>query len=158
LFVCLFVLHKNFRRNLHKTFEKGWQWANEQLIKFGWRSGSPSVNKYCFPDSSLLGGTESGINRLRCATLQCRACTSRHRHSNYDVISSLAHDRQQDWYHDTGTTCLGGGMPCPSASSLRSAFGHVVRLRSVTHSTKDLISLLHCWVVCAFHRCSEFGC
>jgi len=28
-----------------------------------------------FPDSSLLGYTESGINRLRCATLQCRACT-----------------------------------------------------------------------------------
>jgi len=38
------------------------------------------------------------------ATLQCWAC-SRHRHSNYDVIMSLA---------------LGGGtgMHCPSASSL----------------------------------------
>jgi len=48
----------------------------------------------CFPDSSLLGDTESGINRQRCATLQCRACTSRHRRNNYDVITSPAHDRR----------------------------------------------------------------
>ena len=43
---------------------------------------------------AILGDMESGINRLCCATLQCRACTSRHRHSNYDVIKSPAHDRQ----------------------------------------------------------------
>ena len=48
----------------------------------------------CFPDSSLLGDTESGINRQRCATLQCRTCTSRHRRNNYDVITSPADDRQ----------------------------------------------------------------
>ena len=31
---------------------------------------------------------------MDCAVmLQCRACTSRHHHSNYDVITSLAHDR-----------------------------------------------------------------
>jgi len=41
-----------------------------------------------------LGDTESGINQLRCAMLQCTACTSRHRHSNYDIIASPAHDRQ----------------------------------------------------------------
>ena len=41
-----------------------------------------------------MGNTESGINRLRCATLQCTACTSRHHHSNYDVITSPAHDRE----------------------------------------------------------------
>jgi len=40
------------------------------------------------------------INRLRCATLECTACTSRNRRSNYDVITSLT---------------LGGGMHCPSA-------------------------------------------
>jgi len=27
---------------------------------------------------ALLGDTESGINQLRCATLQCMACTSSH--------------------------------------------------------------------------------
>jgi len=64
-----------------------------------------------------LGDMESGINRLLCATLQCTACTSRHRHSNYDVTTSPAHDRQGDWYRDTGKTCLGGGMHCPNASS-----------------------------------------
>ena len=51
---------------------------------------------------------------LRNAAVQ--ACTSRHRHSNYDVITSPAHDRQRDWYRDTGKTCLGGGMHCPGAS------------------------------------------
>jgi len=51
--------------------------------------------------------------------LQCRACTSRHLRSNYDVITSPAHDRQRNWYCDTGETCLGGGMHCPTASSLR---------------------------------------
>jgi len=44
-----------------------------------------------FPDSSLLGDTESGVNRLPCVTLQCMACTSRHRHSNYDVITLPAY-------------------------------------------------------------------
>jgi len=32
--------------------------ANEQMIKFWWRSGSPSYRN-CFPDPSLLGSTES---------------------------------------------------------------------------------------------------
>jgi len=43
-----------------------------------------------------IGDTESSINRLRCAMLQCRACASSHRHSNYDVITSPAHDRERD--------------------------------------------------------------
>ena len=94
-------------------------------VRVGPRSGLPldSVMEFglyrdCFLDSSLLGDMENGINRLRCATVQCRACTSRHRHSNYDIITSpAAHDRQPDWYRDTGKTCLGGGMHCPSASS-----------------------------------------
>ena len=60
------------------------------MVKFWWRSGSPSGYKGCFPDSSLLADTESGINRLRCAMLQWWACTSRHHHSNYDVITSPA--------------------------------------------------------------------
>jgi len=66
----------------------------------------------------ILRDTESGINWLRCASLQCRACTSRYRHNNYDVITLPAHDRQQDWYRDTDKTCLGGGMHCSTASRL----------------------------------------
>jgi len=37
LFVATF--RKNFGMDLHEIF-KGWQWANEQMIKFWWRSGS----------------------------------------------------------------------------------------------------------------------
>jgi len=25
--------------DLHEIFREGWQWANEQMIKFRWRSG-----------------------------------------------------------------------------------------------------------------------
>jgi len=25
---------------LHEIFREGWQWANEQMVKFWWRSGS----------------------------------------------------------------------------------------------------------------------
>ena len=41
LFVCLLAtLHKNFQTDLHTIFREGWQWANEQVIKFWWRSRS----------------------------------------------------------------------------------------------------------------------
>jgi len=40
--------------------------------------------------SSLLGDTESGISRLRCATLQCTACTSRHRRSNKAFVDYIS--------------------------------------------------------------------
>jgi len=41
LFVCLLAtLCKNFWTNLHKIFREGRQWANEQVIKFWWWSGS----------------------------------------------------------------------------------------------------------------------
>jgi len=117
LSLCLSVswletLRKNFRTNFHEIFRGGWQWANEQMIKFWWRCGSPSGYRDCFPDSSPLGDTESGINRLRCTTLQCMACSSRRRHSNYDVITSPADDWQPR------QTCHGGVVSCPSTSSL----------------------------------------
>jgi len=61
LFVCLLAtLCKNFQTDLHELFTEGWQWANEQMIKFRWRSGSPSRYRDCFPGMSLLGDTESG--------------------------------------------------------------------------------------------------
>jgi len=46
--------------DLHEIFSKGWQWANEQLIKFSWLFGSPSGYRDCFPDASLLGDMEDG--------------------------------------------------------------------------------------------------
>jgi len=109
-------LRKTFQTDWHETCREGWQWANEQMIKFWWRPGSPSRYRDCFPDSSLSGDTESGINRLRCATLQCTACPRRHRHSNYDITTSPAPDRQPR------QTCIGGGMHCPSASSYRASY------------------------------------
>jgi len=117
--VCLSVSNfaQKLLKYLHEIIREGWQWTSKEMIKFWRRSGSPSGYRDCVPDLSLLGDTESGSNRLRCATLQCRACTSRRRHSNCDVITSPAHDRQRDWYRDTGKTCLGGGMHCSSASS-----------------------------------------
>ena len=56
LFVCLSV--SNFVQK-HEIFREGWQWANEQTIKFLWRSGSQPVYRDCFPDLSLLGDTDS---------------------------------------------------------------------------------------------------
>jgi len=39
--VCLSAtLPNNFQTDLHEIFREGWQWANEQMIKFSWRSGS----------------------------------------------------------------------------------------------------------------------
>jgi len=117
--VCLLAtLRKNFQTNLHEIFRECWQWTSEEMVEFWWWSGSQSGYRDCFPDSSLLGDMESGINWLRCTLPQCTACTSRHRRNNYDVITSAAHDRQQDWYRDTSKTCHGGGMPCPGAYSL----------------------------------------
>jgi len=110
----LATLHKNFQMDLHEIFSEGWQWASQQMRTFWWQSGSLSGYRNCFPNLSLMGDTESGINRLRCATLQCTARTSRHCHSNYDVITSPSHNRQPR------QTCLGRGMHCPSASSLSS--------------------------------------
>jgi len=46
--------------DLHEIFREGWQWANEQMIKVWWQSGSPSGCRDCFPDLTLLGDTESG--------------------------------------------------------------------------------------------------
>ena len=62
LFVCLSVSNfaQNIRTDLHEIFMKGSQWANEQVIKFQWRFESPFGYKDCFPDSTLLGDTESG--------------------------------------------------------------------------------------------------
>jgi len=41
LFVCLAVcllasLRKNFGMGLHEICMEGWQWANEQMVKFWW--------------------------------------------------------------------------------------------------------------------------
>jgi len=41
LSVCLLAtLRKNFQTDLHVILREGWQWANEQMIKFWWWSRS----------------------------------------------------------------------------------------------------------------------
>ena len=63
LFVCLLAtLRENFGTDLHEIFTEGWQWATEQTIKFRWLSGPLSGCSDCFPDSSLLGDTESAAH------------------------------------------------------------------------------------------------
>ena len=40
LFVCLLAtLNKNFQTDLHEIFSEGWQWDNEQTIKFSGKVG-----------------------------------------------------------------------------------------------------------------------
>jgi len=93
--VCLSV--SNFAQKLPNTFawnfQEGWQWANEQMVKFWWRIGSPSgfvtVGRYGkWYQSTALHNT---------------AVLGRHCHSNYNIITSPA---------------LSGGMHCPSESAL----------------------------------------
>jgi len=39
--ICLVAtLRKNFQIDVHEIFTEGRQWANEQMVKFWWRSGS----------------------------------------------------------------------------------------------------------------------
>jgi len=61
LFVCLSVSNfaQKLQMDLHEIFRESWQRANEQMIKFRWRSGSPSGYRGCFLYSSLLGDAES---------------------------------------------------------------------------------------------------
>jgi len=86
--VCLLAtLRKNFRTNLHEIFREGWQWDNEQMVKFWWRSGSPSRCRDCFPDSHYW---------------EIRKVVNGHK--------SAAHTDSPDGC--TGKTCLGVGMHC----------------------------------------------
>jgi len=45
---------------LHEIFRESWQWTNEQMIKFWWRSGSRIQIQGLFSGFTLLGDTESG--------------------------------------------------------------------------------------------------
>jgi len=50
LFVCLSVSNfaqKLYWTDLHEICREGWQWANEQMIKFWWRSGSRIQIRIC---------------------------------------------------------------------------------------------------------------
>ena len=54
LSVCLLAtLCKNFRMDLHEIFREGWQWANEQMIKFLQQSGSVSGYRDRFLEEML---------------------------------------------------------------------------------------------------------
>ena len=58
LSVCLLATsRKNFRTDLHEIFREGWQWADEQTIKFWWRSGYGSgPDPYRDTGKTCLGG------------------------------------------------------------------------------------------------------
>jgi len=88
LFVCvLATMQKNFRMDLHEIITKGWQWANEQVIKFQWQSGSPDFQiRHYWEIWTVVNG---------------------HKYA--------AHTDSPDG--STGKTCPGGSMHCPSASS-----------------------------------------
>ena len=104
--VCLLAtLRKNFQTALHVIFREGWQWASEQTVKFWWRSGSPSgwIHGLFFSGFITIG---RHVKWLRDINLLL-----------HPVIYSYRFARWRDWYRDTGKTCLGGGMHCPSASS-----------------------------------------
>jgi len=69
---------------------EGWQWARKQMVKFWWRSGSPSGYRIDF--------------RIR------------HYWEIRKVVNGwFIHTISPDG--STGKTCLCGGMQCPSASS-----------------------------------------
>jgi len=87
----------NFQTDLHEIFTVGWHWAIEQMIKFWWRSESPSRYRDCFPHLSLLGDTESGINWLCYMTLQCTACIVRLPGIAMATMTSLRHQPRL-WY------------------------------------------------------------
>jgi len=122
LSVCLLAtLRKNFRTDLHKIFRKGWQWARELVIRFWWQSGSLYGYRYCFFRIHHYWEIRKVLSAdcAAWATRQCRACT------HYQA-SSLRHRPRQtattasdgEWYRHTGKACLGGGMHCPTASTL----------------------------------------
>jgi len=90
LSACLLAnLRENFRTDFHEIFTEDWQSANEQTIKFWWRSGSSSGYRDCFPDLSLLGDKEK-----------------------WSTDKSAAHTDSPD-----GSTSKGRGMQCPTAST-----------------------------------------
>jgi len=153
LSACLFV--SNFAQKLPNG--SAWnfqgrltmgQWTNDYILV--------AIHVAVWIQELFSGFVTIGINRQQCAMLQCRACTSRYRHSNYDVITSAAHDRQQDRYHDTGKTCLSGAMHCPSASSFlfsiifRLSFYTVVKLAihqlSNAHQNVKAALRSKCWL------------
>jgi len=93
LSVCLSVCLLATLQKLANGFARNFQ-ANEQTIKFCGRSGSPPGIVFRMRHYREIRKVGRTINRLCCAMRQCRASTSRHRHSNYNVITSPAHDRR----------------------------------------------------------------
>ena len=86
-YVCLSVyllanLHKNVRTDLHEIFREGWQWANEQMIKFWWRPGSRITDPNTYPDTVSDPYRDTG-----------KACLDGGMH--YPSASSLYHRRNQ---------------------------------------------------------------
>ena len=56
-FVCLLAtLRRNFRTDLREILSEGWQWFNEQMIKFWWRYASRNRIRIADTGYACLGG------------------------------------------------------------------------------------------------------
>ena len=118
LFVCLFVsnlVQKNFPTDLHAIFREGWQWANEQMIKFWWRSG------YCL-DTGIVSRfiTVGRYGKWFCCCIlvpQMAAVVI--------IIILFARWRPAGLIsrHWQFKTCLGGGMNCSIAFRYKNSSG-----------------------------------
>jgi len=94
LSVCLLAtLRKNVRTDLHEMFTEGWQWANEQN---GWILVAIRFTVWI---QGLFSGFVT-IGRYGTWLL-----------TDINLLLILI------CHGDTGKTCLGGGMYCPTASS-----------------------------------------
>ena len=93
LFVCLLLtLLKNFQTDLQEIFREGWQWPNEQMVKF----------LVAIWITVWIQGLLSRFVTIR-------------RYGKSLTDKSAAYTDLPDG--GTSKTCLGVGMHCPSASS-----------------------------------------
>jgi len=144
LSVCLLeTSRRNSRTDLPEFFREYCQWANEKMIKFWWRSGSPSGYRDCFRirqywEIRKVISTQRSRLILQPTAPRDAAVLGRHRHSNYDVITSPA---------------LCGGIHYPSASSfvmLSTAcafvcvFVYVINTLYFERRLYMFVHLLHC--------------
>jgi len=95
LFVCLSAtLRKNVRTDLHEIFRKCWQWADEQMIKFWWRSGLPSGCTVIVFRFRHYGERRKEVS-TDCAA---RRCSARHAPAGITIatVTSLRHQLRTD--------------------------------------------------------------
>jgi len=91
--VCLLAtLRKNFPTDLHEICREGRKRANEQTIKFWWRSGSRITDTlFTGPLSKIKTRTEAQRSQRNRATLHIFR-KHFHRHPSTDTVETSPHD------------------------------------------------------------------